>query len=286
MTIADVKTKSRHKSNPTGASDRPPRITIGGTIIDIVLTLSVIVLLFVTYTFFWSGVRTERIQGDARAQLVEQWSQPTPPTGPNGDAKNPNPESDAAAEYVPEDTTVGTPATTSNGMAIMTAPRLGADWAFVVFPGVDQGTLAMGPGWYTETQQFGEVGNAAIAGHRDGAGAPFHDADAFTTCDEIIIETQDAIHTYRVLPTGNAPIADMAACASEDIVNALAAEPYANLTGSYIVDPAQGEVVFPVPMNGEAQATLPLLTITTCHPIWSNAQRLITHAVLTNTSTK
>lgn len=281
MSTGDSRPKHRHSNRHTKQnrpSQAPPRVTVGNIIVDVVVTLSVLVLLFVAYTFFWSGVRTERVQDDARAHLVDQWNTPT--TQPNH--ANLGPTTDDSAQ----DTTAGAPTTPTAGMAIMSAPRLGNDWAYVIFPGVDSATLSMGPGWYTESQQFGQTGNAAIAGHRDGAGAPFHNADAFRTCDEIIIETQHTIYTYRVLPTGSTPTTDMSACASDAVVNALASGPYASLKGSHIVTPTQGEVIFPVPMIGEAQPTLPLLTITTCHPIWSNAQRLITHAVLTNTSTK
>lgn len=282
MTSTGVHPKHRFNTKQSRAFRELPRITVGSIIIDGILTVSVIVLLFVAYTFFWSGVRTERVQDDARTKLIEQWNTSNTPPNTSGDANNPT----QTVVTNSEGTVSGTQGIPTAGMAIMTAPRLGADWAYVVFPGVDPNTLSMGPGWYTETQQFGQTGNAAIAGHRDGAGAPFHDVNTFTTCDAITIETQHTIYTYRVLPTGDAPLTDMAACAPDDIVNALASEPYVNLTGSHIVDPTQGEVVFPVPMNSASQPTLSLLTITTCHPIWSNAQRLITHAVLTTTTEK
>lgn len=60
--------------------------------------------------------------------------------------------------------------------------------------------------------------------------------------------------------------------------------PYDQAVGRRIVGPEQGEVIHPVP--GRPRDTLPkdqqtrLITLTTCHPEFSAAQRLIVHGVL------
>ena len=62
--------------------------------------------------------------------------------------------------------------------------------------------------------------------------------------------------------------------------------PYGQTVGREIVSPTQGDVVSPVPHHATevlAQSQrVALLTLTTCHPQFSDRQRLIIHAVLTN----
>jgi sortase A len=51
-------------------------------------------------------------------------------------------------------------------------PRIGVHWVFV--QGTERDDLAKGPGHYPSTPLPGQVGNAAIAGHRTTHGAPFY----------------------------------------------------------------------------------------------------------------
>ena len=105
-----------------------------------------------------------------------------------------------------------------------------------VLEGTDAQTLNQGPGHYPDTPLPGESGNAAIAGHRTMYGHVFHDLDGLAEGDRIITGTADAVTTYEVIEI-------------------------------LVVDDSQTEVVAPTEDDR--------LTLTTCHPIGSAAQRLV-----------
>lgn len=96
--------------------------------------------------------------------------------------------------------TVGTtPKAVPTGAALdhLVIPAIGVD-KYVV-QGVGESDLMAGPGHYPQTVLPGQVGNAAIAGHRTTYGAPFFRLNALKSGDRIIItDTSDHQYTYRV----------------------------------------------------------------------------------------
>lgn len=112
--------------------------------------------------------------------------------------------------------------------------------AFVV-EGTDDTALAQGPGHYPETPLPGASGNAGIAGHRTMYGHVFHDLHLLEPGDEIRTYTSRSSSLYRVVEVT-------------------------------VVDPSQVDVVAPTEYAR--------LTLTTCHPIGSAAQRLVVVAEL------
>lgn len=130
-------------------------------------------------------------------------------------------------------------------------PAVGAPVGIIVIPrigldqviveGVGADQLAVGPGHYPGTPLPGQPGNAAIAGHRTTHGAPFNGLAEMQVGDPIEITTLQGHFTYRV-------------------------------TGSEVVSPDDGAVLDP---TADAQ-----LTLTTCTPKYSAAQRLVVVARL------
>ncbi|WP_433503802.1 sortase domain-containing protein [Pseudonocardia halophobica] len=122
--------------------------------------------------------------------------------------------------------------------------------------------------------------SARIAGHRVGRGAPFDALDTLTSCDPIRLETRDAVFTYRVLPIPGEVLGP--GCSSMPRLP----EPYDGVVGREIVAPTETAVLAAVPDRPELVPAVPasLLTLTTCHPRFSARQRLVLHAVLTETS--
>lgn len=247
---------------------------------DILITFGVVAALFVFWEVSWSNVQADRKQDDVSSHLDSLWdgSEGSAPVSLDGGLAGVGPGDPFARVY---------------------APSLGDDFTRTVVQGTDQGALSTGPGHYVGSQDPGAKGNFALAGHRDGQGAPFHDIDKFSTCDAIVVETQDAWLTYRVLPSDVASSGDKSATevyverASECLDWRQAAElesaQYSGLDGVRVTSPDDVDVVAPVPGHPEVsadQASLKMLTLTTCHPIWSNAQRLIVHAVLADTDMK
>jgi sortase A len=111
----------------------------------------------------------------------------------------------------------------------------------VVFEGVDRTTLKSGPGHMPGTPLPGQPGNAVISGHRTTYGRPFYELDLLAIGDEIEVETALGISTYVVR--------EILIVAPTDVWVA------ANIDGAW-------------------------LTLTTCHPRFSAAQRLIIQAEL------
>jgi sortase A len=111
----------------------------------------------------------------------------------------------------------------------------------------------------------GEPGNVAVAGHRVGKGSPFLDLDQLRPGDPIVVETADAWYEYGVL--GDPQSGDLSVTVD-------------GVPGRQIVDPSAIGVIAPVPGQPEAAPGGSYLTLTTCHPKFSAAQRLIVHAVL------
>lgn len=239
------------------------------------ITMGLVVLLFVVYEVYVTDLLSAEKQQDATAALDSEWSSNVvtpPPADPNRKAKLELVEGKAFAK--------------------MYIPVFGNDWKFSVVEGTTDKHLEIGPGHYKDTAQPGEPGNFSIAGHRVGKGAPFNDLDLLQSCNAIVVQTQTQWFVYRVLPMSN-EVAGWAAnakskdpsCAGVAPLSTTLGDAYAKTVGQEIVVPTQGEVIAPIPH--QVNATVPadkqarLLTLTTCHPRFSDKQRLIVHAIET-----
>ena len=110
-----------------------------------------------------------------------------------------------------------------------------------IVEGVGVEDLKQAPGHYPGTPMPGEPGNAAIAGHRTTYGAPFYDLSEMAVGDPITVFTGLGEFHYEVIE-------------------------------SLVVSPDAVEVL--------NQTTDNRLTLTTCHPRYSAAERLIIIAKL------
>lgn len=110
-----------------------------------------------------------------------------------------------------------------------------------VVSGVSIADLRNGAGHMPDTPLPGQPGNSVISGHRTTYGAPFHELDELDVGDRIEVDTATGTHGYAV---------------RESFV----VEP----TDVWVTDPREGA----------------WLTLTTCHPKFSAAQRLIIVAEL------
>lgn len=222
------------------------------------------VLLFVAYELYVTNWMSARLQDEASAELDEEWSQGRELHAALIDGK---------------------------AFARIYIPSFGADWGFTIQQGVDDATLEIGPGHYKQTALPGEPGNFAVAGHRVGKGAPFNDLDLLNSCDAIVIETIDSFFVYRVLPMADeAATWDQRKSGDPRCVNVVPLhgpdDVYGQTVGRVIVTPDRGDAVAPVPYRPDAAlpktSQAALLTLTTCHPQFSDRERMIIHAVLTN----
>ena len=207
---------------------------------ELMLTIGVVLLLFAFYEAYWTNVESGQLQEEASANLEEQWRNPRQKMEPElGEA-----------------------------FAQLYIPTFGSDYHFAIIEGTNEDDLLRGPGRYVDSQMPGEMGNFAVAGHRVGKGAPFNDLGKLETCDDIVVETQTERITYPVLPIDGE---------QADCFNGIPPE-YSHVVGRHITTPGDVSVTNPVP-ESDAAPNREILTLTTCHPQFSNAERMIVHAM-------
>ncbi|GAA3143814.1 class E sortase [Nonomuraea roseoviolacea] len=134
-------------------------------------------------------------------------------------------------------------------VALLRIPRLGNDYKYAVIEGVTTEHLRKGPGHYPGTAMPGQKGNFVVSGHRTTYGAPFNEIDELKKGDEIVVDAREARYTYRV-------------------------------TYHEVVLPTDLDVIAPVPGKPDRKPSKAFITLTTCHPEYSAAQRYIVHGVL------
>lgn len=128
------------------------------------IAMGTLLLLFVVYQLWGTGLRESREQDRLRDKLATVTIVTTPERG--------------------------------EPVSRIRIPALDVDKVLV--GGVDAESLKKGPGLFPMSPLPGQLGNVAIAGHRTTYGAPFEDLDKIAVGDEIIFETPAGTRTYRV----------------------------------------------------------------------------------------
>jgi sortase A len=161
--------------------------------------------------------------------------------GTDGNPSSPNGLDDGAVVPLPIESQNIPQVEGGDALARLEIPAIGVD--DIVVAGVQTSDLKKGPGHFPETPLPGQLGNAAIAGHRTTYGQPFHNVDKLEWGDEIIVTTLTGRYVYLV-------------------------------SGQEIVSPSDYEVVTTV------DPTVANLTLTSCHPKWTARERIIISSVL------
>lgn len=215
------------------------------------ITVGILILLFVGYQLWGTSIYTAREQNaleqDFETTLAREGvPAPTSTTigvpGETGETSETD-ETDEPALLAPTIPAEGDP------VARIKIPKIGVD--SIVVNGVSRNDLRKGPGLYPETALPGQAGNAAIAGHRTTYGAPFGDLDQLVVGDLVQVQTLYGVFRFRV-------------------------------TEQLIVAPSDVGVIDPKPVdpNTPSKGLIPQVTLTTCNPKYSAAQRLIVKADL------
>jgi sortase A len=212
-----------------------------GAVGRVLVTVGTLLLLFVAYQLWGTGIYQARAQDDLRHQFNESLARAHGSASTTGGPKTTVPPATTLPPLTVPDT--GQP------VARIVIPKIGVDQYVVEGIGVDD--LRKGPGHYPGTQLPGHEGNTAIAGHRTTYGAPFGNLDQLAAGDEIAVTTVQGTFVYKV-------------------------------TEQRVVDPSEVSVLLPDPdtrpnRGGHFLATI---TLTTCNPKYSAAQRLIVKGVL------
>jgi sortase A len=191
----------------------------------VLVTVGTLLLLFVAYQLWGTGIYEARQQSKLQSELKTQIS-------------------DASESREPVAGTTTTtlpppPPPEGDGIGLIHIDKIGLDRAVV--QGVTVPDLRKGPGHYPDSPMPGQLGNAAIAGHRTTYGAPFNRLDELVPGDDITVTTVSGTFHYT-------------------------------MTRQLVVSPRQTEVLDPTP-----DATL---TLTTCNPKYSARERLVVQARL------
>jgi sortase A len=141
----------------------------------------VLILLFVAYQLWGTGLYTSRQQDRLRSEFNQKLKdiEAAPTTSTTIDPSRLPP-----------------PPPTGDTVAHIKIPKIGLDE--LVVQGVGLADLRNGPGHYPESPLPGEQGNAAIAGHRTTYGAPFNRLGELVDGDEILVTTLKGSFTYTV----------------------------------------------------------------------------------------
>jgi sortase A len=212
---------------------------------QLLITLGILILLFVVYELWITGLYTKAEQHKLLNHITQQWD--------NGQGVEIS-TADPHIAHIP----------LGSGIAILRIPRFGKGYHMVVVEGTGYSDLQKGPGHYPGTAFPGQVGNFAVAGHRTTYLHPFYNIDALRPGDAIVLQTKTMWFTYRVETTP-------------------AGKGYPRVPYQEIVDPTDVAVAYSVPdqPNPDATPSLRMLTFTSCNPRYSAAQRIVVHAVLT-----
>jgi sortase A len=201
----------------------PWRRIVGG-VGRVFIGIGALLLLFVAYQLWGTNIQESRAQHRLSRQFERALEQATAPPVSGGPTTTTEPP---------------LPPPTGEGVAVLEIPKIGVHKTVVQGVGVPD--LKKGPGHYPDTPMPGQVGNAAIAGHRTTYGAPFFRLNELDVGDEIRVRTLQGEFTYAV-------------------------------TTTQVVRPNQLEVLTQTPDA--------ILTLTTCDPRFSARRRLVVQAEL------
>lgn len=167
--------KAAHRSAPRrSASRRNVGALIAGGVGEVMLTAGALVLLFVVYTLWGTGIQTASAQNELRDQLE---------IGVGQIEKEPLPLDQLEL---------------GDAYGIIRIPRFGDDWEWILVQGVDDADLKNGPGHYLDSANPGELGNFSIAAHRSGHCEPFAQFPELQIGDTVEIETAAGTFVYQL----------------------------------------------------------------------------------------
>ena len=234
---------------PPPAREHPRRkFSVIGFIGELLITAGVLVFLFLGWQLWLNDIVVGNQQDKAASQLAKSWTgdgtaHPEPTSHPT-----PTPSPSELPGY--GDPIVPAVQANAKPFAVMYIPRFGSDYVRTIAEGISTSTvLDKGIiGHYPKTQMPGEVGNFAVAAHRTTHGAPFHLIATLRVGDKIYVRTADGYFTY-------------------------------DFRGLEYVRPTGIGVLDPVPQSPGVAPTDRVLTMTSCNPMFSAAERIIGYAV-------
>lgn len=190
-----------------------------------------------------SNVNADIVQHQAMKSFSQQLETPSVPTP----SEAPTVATDTV-DYGPPK--VGPTPRYLETFGIIYIPRFGSDYSRPLVQGTGLDVLdTLGLGHYENTAMPGDIGNFAIAGHRQTHGAVLDKIHMLEPGDKIYIQTKDGFYTYVFRNTA-------------------------------IVLPDAASVLAPVPMDIKARPTERILTMTSCNPQFGSQERIVAYSTM------
>lgn len=217
-------TEQEGRAEASAPSRRPGRTASAVSLFgELLITAGLVLGLFVVYSLWWTNVVADRAANRQGDRVRDNWA--------------------SSAEQTPG------ALDTKNGIGFLHVPAM-HNGEVLVEKGTSAEVLNDGvAGYYTDPIKSAlpqdKTGNFALAAHRDGHGAKFHDIDKLRKGDPIVFETRDKWYVYKV---------------------------YAILpeTSKYNV-----KVLQPVPRESGRTKAGRYITLTTCTPVYTSRYRYV-----------
>ncbi|MGC4175327.1 class E sortase [Demequina sp.] len=249
-----METLAETTASPDSAPAPQPRKKpgVGSRLIALVGELMIIagavIGLYVVWQLFYTDIEANSIQEEAVKEL--DWAYTAPITA--GEPTSTGPETiPNELKLSPDTAEVMDEPAFGTTFATFYVPRWGEDYVKPISEGVDRHKILdrLGIGHYPGTGMPGELGNFAISAHRTTYGKPFNRIAELKKNDYLIVQTETAWYVYKV-------------------------------TSHEIVRPTAVKVIAPVPNDPGAAPDDHYITLTSCHPMFSAAERYVVHGVL------
>lgn len=212
---------------------------------ELLMTVGALVLLYLAWELWWTNVESNLQQDQALAEFFA-----TAPVVPGPDQESPADSADSGARDFGKPPVLSRDDMAAGTFAVIYIPRFGANYSRPVSGGVEANVLDnLGLGHYPDTSAPGELGNFALAGHRQTRGQVLDQIHTLVPGDKIFVQTTDGYYTYT-------------------------------FRNNQIVLPDRADVLAPVPAQLGAKPEQSVLTLTTCNPRFGSEERFIAYATM------
>lgn len=239
-------------AGPDTAPPRPDarrrrRVSVVAVLGELLITAGLVVLLFIAWQLWISEPIVGNELRDEASQQSREWNEAAEAAPPR---EAPDPPDDGAEPGQLTGVPVQAAPANATRFGMLIVPRWGADYYRPIWEGVGTSDVLNGGrlGHYPGTQMPGDAGNFALAAHRMGYGGSLRQINELQLGDRIYVETSDGWYAYV----------------------------FRNLE---FVRASGVGVLEPVPQEPGVLSDEHYITLTSCNPQHSTAERIIAYGL-------
>lgn len=221
-----------------------------GVLGELLITAGALVMLFIGWQLWWNDMVMAKQQSNAASAISQQWIDDARDQRASA-APTPAPTAITTEPVDYGAPVVGATPGDAEPFAVLYVPRYGETYHRTIAQGIGHNVLnstTLGVGHYPSTQMPGEVGNFAVAAHRSAYGGGMHLINELQLGDALYVQTADGYYTYRFRDLEYVP-------------------------------PSEVDVLAPVPHAPGVAPVDRIITLTSCNPLYSTAERIIAYGV-------